>query len=56
MTIKNQIGLSVHASQISTPGIISANGLDVINKVNIYKYDKVYEIGHTPDKNPFKKE
>jgi len=33
-----------------------SNGLDVINKVNIYKYDKVYEIGHTPDKNPFKKE
>ena len=32
------------------------NGLDVINKVNIYKYDKVYEIGHTPENNPYKKE
>jgi len=33
-----------------------SNGLDVINKVNIYKYDKVYEIGHDPTKDPFKKE
>jgi hypothetical protein len=32
------------------------NGLDVINKVNIYKYDKVYRIGDTPDKDPYKKE
>ena len=32
------------------------NGLDVINQVNIYKYDKVYEIGHTPENNPYKKE
>jgi len=33
-----------------------SNGLDVINKVNIYKYDKVYEIGHDPTKDPYIKE
>tara|TARA_R110002049_G_scaffold309150_1_gene517612 strand:- start:537 stop:3626 length:3090 start_codon:yes stop_codon:yes gene_type:complete len=33
-----------------------SNGLDVINQVNIYKYDKVYELGHTPENDPFKKE
>jgi hypothetical protein len=32
------------------------NGLDVINQVNVYKYDKVYELGHTPENNPYKKE
>lgn len=36
--------------------ILVENGLDVINKVNIYKYDKVYRIGDTPDKDPYKKE
>ena len=33
-----------------------SNGLDVINQVNVYKYDKVYELGHTPENHPFKKE
>ena len=32
------------------------NGLAVIDQINIYKYDKVYEIGHTPENNPYKKE
>ena len=32
------------------------NGLDVINQVNIYKYDKVYQIGDTPENDPYKKE
>ena len=32
------------------------NGLGVIDQVNIYKYDKVYQIGHTPENNPYKKE
>jgi len=33
-----------------------ADGLDVINQVNIYTYDKVYEIGHTPQNNPSRRE
>ena len=28
----------------------------MIDQVNIYKYDKVYQIGHTPENNPYKKE
>ena len=30
--------------------------MTTINQVNIYKYDKVYELGHTPENDPFKKE
>jgi len=33
-----------------------SNGLEVINRVNVYKYDKVYELGHTPENHPFIKE
>ena len=32
------------------------DGLDVINQINIYTYDKVYEIGHTPQNNPYRRE
>ena len=32
------------------------DGLDVINQINIYSYDKVYEIGHTPQNNPYRRE
>tara|TARA_R100001460_G_scaffold35403_3_gene68153 strand:+ start:102 stop:1166 length:1065 start_codon:yes stop_codon:yes gene_type:complete len=32
------------------------DGLDVINQINIYRYDKVYEIGDTPKEDPYKVE
>ena len=32
------------------------DGLDVINQINIYTYDKVYEIGHTPQNDPHRRE
>lgn len=50
------VATSTSDDRIKFNETLVTNGLDVINKIKIYKYDKVSFIGDTPDKNFFKKE